>query len=323
MHDHSVWWIPIDSNLTRVENFDSAVRFVARADGIFHTLTLRNYIASNGTLAVNSALGGDGSPADKLIINGGAAQGNTALQVTNVGGKSGLTSEGIRVIEVANGGNAPAGAFTLSGRAVAGAFEYSLYRGGLSNPNDGNWYLRSQRMPDPPDPPAPPGPPKPVYRPEVPAYIANEHAASNLFVHSLHDRMGEMPFSSAPAGWLRLTGKTGESGSRGDDYSARADTVVLQGGGDFARGSLFGAADRLHVGAMLGYGHVATDGLAAGNSARAQGEVNGCGAGLYATWFGQAASDVGPYVDSWFQYAWFDSNVRGDQRPQAGYHSQA
>lgn len=326
LRDNSVWWITRDSNVTRVENFDSALRFVAPTDGVFHALTLRNYTAGHGILAVNSALGGDGSPADKLIINGGAAQGNTALQVVNVGGKGGLTSEGIRVVEVANGGNAPAGAFTLSGRAVAGAFEYGLYRGGLANPNDGNWYLRSQRVPDPPNPPGPPvppGPPKPVYRPEVPAYIANEHAASSLFIHSLQDRMGELPFSSVPAGWLRLTGKTGESGNRDDDYSARADTVVLQGGGDFARGSLFGAADRLHVGAMLGYGHVATDGLAAGNSARARGEVNGYGAGLYATWFGQASSDLGPYVDTWFQYAWFDSNVRGDQMPKAGYHSQA
>lgn len=335
LRDQSLWRITGNSNLTTLDNRDSTVAFAAPTDGVFHTLTLNGYASTAGTLLLTSALGGDGSPTDRLVIDGGRATGATSLRIDNVGGKGALTYEGIRVIEAVNGGSVPAGTFVLAGRAVAGPYEYSLFRGGVANPDDGNWYLRSQRMPDPPTPPdppdppdpptppAPPSPPRPAYRPEVPAYIANEHAAASLFLHSLHDRMGELSFSSAPAGWLRLVGKTTESGSRGNDYSARADTVILHGGGDLARGSLFGTADRLHVGAMFGYGNVRTDGLAAGNQARARGEVNGYGAGMYATWFGQAASDVGPYVDSWFQYAWFDSNVRGDQLPGVGYHSQA
>lgn len=333
LRDSSAWLITGDSNLTRLENIGSNVAFVPPTDGVFHSLTLGQYHSEGGTLGLTAALGGDGSPADKLVIDGGTVTGETGLRIVNAGGKGALTREGIRVIEAINGGSAPAGTFALAGRAVAGPYEYRLYRGSTQSPGDGNWYLRSQQLPTPPDPPTPPTPPappdppapppRPMYRPEVPAYIANEHAAASLFLHSLHDRMGELPFSSAPAGWLRLAGKTAESGSRSHDYSACANTVILQGGGDFARGSLFGASDRLHVGAMLSYGHVQTDGLAAGNTARAQGEVNGYGAGLYATWFGQAASDLGPYVDTWFQYAWFDSNVRGDQLPKVGYHSQA
>lgn len=329
LRDASTWWVTGDANLTRLDNLDSTVAFVAPTDGVFHALTLRQYHSTNGVLALTSALGGDGSPTDRLVIDTGSATGVTQLRISNAGGKGALTNEGIRVIEVANGGSAPAGAFVLAGRAVAGPFEYSLYRGGLQQPDDGNWYLRSQQLPDPPtppnppNPPAPPDPPRPRYRPEVPAYIATEYAATSLFVHSLHDRLGALPFSAAPAGWLRLVGKTGESGSRSHDYAARADTVVLQGGADIARGSLFGQADRLHIGAMLGYGHVQTDGLAAGNAARAKGEVNGYGAGVYATWFAQAAADTGPYVDSWLQYVWFDNAMRGDQLPRVGYHSQA
>ena len=326
LRDGSTWIVTGDSNLTRLENYGSTVTFVPPVDGVFHSLVLDGYHSVGGTVSLTAALGGDDSPSDRLVIRGGTVTGSSLLRISNAGGKGALTSEGIKVIDAVSGGVVPAGTFALAGRAVAGAFEYRLYRGGLTNPDDGDWYLRSQQMPTPPTPPDPPSPPypsRPMYRPEVPAYIANEHAAAGLFLHSLQDRMGELPFSSAPASWLRLVGQTAESGSRGNDYSARADTVILQGGGDFARGSLFGAEDRLHVGAMLGYGHVATDGLAAGNDARAKGEVNGYGVGMYATWFGQAASDLGPYVDTWFQYAWFDSNVRGDQLPKVGYHSQA
>jgi len=330
LRDGSTWWITGNSNLLRLDNLGSTLAFVAPTDAVFHTLTLQRYHSEGGTLAMTAALGGDGSPSDRLVIDAGRVTGTTALRIVNAGGKGALTDQGIPVIVTANGGAAPDGTFTLAGRAVAGPYEYQLYRGGLRDPADGNWYLRSQQLPMPPDPPvpppAPPTPPtpsRPMYRPEVPAYIANQYAAASLFLHSLHDRMGELPFSSAPAGWLRLAGKTAESGSPGNDYSARADTVILHGGGDFARGSLFGAADRLHVGAMLGYGNVRTDGLAAGNAARAHGEVNGYGAGVYATWFGQAAADRGPYVDTWFQYAWFDSSVRGDQLPKVGYRSQA
>jgi len=325
LRDGAIWLVSGDSNLTRLENFGSTVAFLPPGNSVFHTLTVKQYHGDAGALVLTAALGGDESPADRLVIDGGTVTGTTAVRIVNAGGKGDVTSAGIRVIEAVNGGSAPSGTFALAGRAVAGPYEYGLYRGRADDPADVDWYLRSQRLPVPPDPPSPPppSPPPPMYRPEVPAYIANEQAAASLFLHSLQDRMGELPFSSAPAGWMRLVGKTAESGSRGNDYSARANTVVLHGGGDIARGPLFGNADRLHVGAMAGYGAVETDGLAAGNGARANGHVNGYGIGLYATWFGQAVSNLGPYVDTWFQYAWFNSSVRGDQLPQVSYNSQA
>ncbi len=54
--------------------------------------------------------------------------------------------------------------FSLQGRAVAGAYDYFLFKGGVSTPDDGNWYLRSEYVPpvDPPQPPDPPiDPPQP------------------------------------------------------------------------------------------------------------------------------------------------------------------
>ncbi|PAM47156.1 hypothetical protein CEJ63_23150, partial [Acinetobacter baumannii] len=80
------------------------------------------------------------------------------------GGAGALTSEGIRLISV--GGQSDA-QFSLQGRAVAGAYDYFLYKGGVATPDDGNWYLRSEYVP-PVDPPEPPDPPQPPIDPPAP-----------------------------------------------------------------------------------------------------------------------------------------------------------
>ena len=49
-------------------------------------LTTISYTGSGGTIAMNTFLGGDGSPSDKLVINGGSATGNSLLRITNAGG---------------------------------------------------------------------------------------------------------------------------------------------------------------------------------------------------------------------------------------------
>ena len=51
--------------------------------------------------------------------------------------------DGIMVVEAANGGTTARGAFALSGPVAAGAFEYFLFKGGVSAGTDENWYLRS------------------------------------------------------------------------------------------------------------------------------------------------------------------------------------
>ena len=85
--------------------------------------------------------------------------------MTNVGGAGAPTVEGIRIIEVAGASD---GAFTLAGDyvlngqpvVVAGAYGYVLQKNGVTDPGDGDWYLRSQLTTEPPEP-LPPEPPKP------------------------------------------------------------------------------------------------------------------------------------------------------------------
>ena len=55
------------------------------------TLTVNSYSGTNGGVGLNSYLGTDGSPSDKLVIDGGAASGNSKLRITNAGGPGAST----------------------------------------------------------------------------------------------------------------------------------------------------------------------------------------------------------------------------------------
>ncbi|MET3654872.1 beta strand repeat-containing protein, partial [Dyella japonica] len=68
-------------------------------------LTTTNYTGQGGTLAIDTYLGADGSPSDRLVIDGGTASGTTTLAVTNAGGPGIVTTgNGIPVIEALHGG---------------------------------------------------------------------------------------------------------------------------------------------------------------------------------------------------------------------------
>jgi autotransporter-associated beta strand protein len=50
------------------------------------TLTVHgNYVGQSGTIAMNTLLGTDGSPSDKLILDGDTASGSSFLRITNAG----------------------------------------------------------------------------------------------------------------------------------------------------------------------------------------------------------------------------------------------
>ena len=125
------------------------------------------YLGQGGRLILNTYLGDDASPSDKLVISGAgaSAQGATSLRIVNAGGPGDLTlGDGILVVEAVNGATTRNGAFGLSGIVAAGPYEYLLYRGGYSAGTANNFYLRNAVLPPPdpdpgPDPdPAPPGP---------------------------------------------------------------------------------------------------------------------------------------------------------------------
>src|SRR5262250_1072508 len=92
---------------------------------------------AGGTLGLNTFLGDDNSPSDRLVINGGSATGPSLLRITNAGGPGAeTTGNGILVVQAINGGMTTGNAFTLGGAEVReGAFDYDLFRGGL-NPTD-------------------------------------------------------------------------------------------------------------------------------------------------------------------------------------------
>ncbi|HYG05662.1 MAG TPA: autotransporter outer membrane beta-barrel domain-containing protein [Stenotrophomonas sp.] len=305
---------------------------VGFSPGKFTTLTVAgDLVGQDGLIRFNTALGDDGSRTDRLII-GGASSGSMRVAVANANGVGAQTDNGIQLIQVngASGGN-----FALQDRAVAGAYEYKLYKGGKNNPNDGSWYLRSEATsgsgtPTPVTPtpgkgvtPAPM--PMPVYRPEGGAYLANQAASIGMFQHQMHDRMGEPDFArggdKAPAIWTRVQRRQLDSNAGYQQLAIGSDTSLLQVGGELAARNLGGG--RLHVGAMAGAGRTDSNVGSRQSGYRAKGKVRGYSAGLYATWFGNAAEQTGLYVDSWLQYGWADNKVNGQYLAQESYKSKS
>ncbi|WP_309086696.1 autotransporter outer membrane beta-barrel domain-containing protein, partial [Chelativorans sp.] len=118
------------------------------------TLTVAgDYVGTGGLLEIETELGDDSSPTDLLHVTG-STSGDTDVRVINLGGSGAQTDEGIRIVQVDGSSD---GAFSLLGdyvfqgeqAVVAGAYAYRLYQGSVSDPTDGDWYLRSAAVPDP------------------------------------------------------------------------------------------------------------------------------------------------------------------------------
>ena len=197
------------------------------------TLTVNgNYTATGGHLALQSVLGDDSSPSDKLIVSQGTLSGTTDLSVTNLGGAGAATlQDGIQVVQAINGASGSGSAFSLAGPVSAGAFDYRLFKGGVTAGTEQNYYLRSTipvvppgpviimplPTPVPGDPPLPPNPgdtPIPIYREEVPIYAALFPAADQVvrgMLGTYHERLGDQrqqQSGAVPAGWGRVYGSS-------------------------------------------------------------------------------------------------------------------
>ena len=128
-----------------------------------------NYTGMGGTMAINTVLGGDESPSDRLVISGGMASGTTIVHVTNVGGVGAETTNGIPVVNAIDGATTAPGAFALpAGELRAGAFDYDLFRGGVSGASPNDWFLRSDFVTPPVGPPVTPPVVPPVVLPIPP-----------------------------------------------------------------------------------------------------------------------------------------------------------
>jgi hypothetical protein len=214
----TVWTMTGNSTATNLTNSDSEIIYTAPTGdptqlASYKTLTVSNYTGATGTLGLNTYLGADGSPSDRLLISGGTASGNSVLRITNIDGPGAETvSNGILVVQTTNGGTTAPAAFALTGEVRGGAFDYFLFRGGLNGSSPNDWFLRSSFNvgPIPPEPPIgppeetlPPDPPPagslppgtyPIIGPEIATYgvvqpIARELGQTTL--GTLHERIGD------------------------------------------------------------------------------------------------------------------------------------
>lgn len=169
----TLWNMTATSNATNLTNNDSTINITPPTGdptqiGSYKTLTVTNYTGTGGEIVLNTYLGGDGSPSDRLIINGGMATGMTSLTIHNTTGPGDqTTANGILVVD-AIGGATTAGAFVLDGEARGGAYDYRLYQGGLNGSDANDWFLRSTFIEGPPTTPEPEPIPPSVLPPDPP-----------------------------------------------------------------------------------------------------------------------------------------------------------
>ncbi|MCC7634828.1 autotransporter outer membrane beta-barrel domain-containing protein [Stenotrophomonas rhizophila] len=317
------WQMTGDSQVGRLSLDHGIVAFDAPATGDFKTLTVNgDFTANNGLLLMNTALGDDHSATDKLHVLGNTS-GTAAVAVNNVGGLGGETQDGIQIIQVDGRSDAR---FDLAGRAVGGMYEYFLYQGGKTDPNDGDWYLRSELdsatdpapqpcLTDPAAPGCGGGIIKPVLRPEAGAYLANQAAAVGMFQHAMHDRLGEPNLVERlrrddvrGSSWARIEGGQTQQRTGLDQLDVRSDRSMLQIGTDLAR---WGEQGRGQVGVMMAAGKSSSSVLSNATGYQAQGRVDGTALGIYGNWFAHPAQGTGLYVDSWVQAGDYRQRVQG------------
>lgn len=118
---------------------------LSNGGGVGDTFTVvGNYVGTGGALYLNTVLGDDSSASDKLVISTGSASGTTGVGILNAGGGGASTvADGILVVQAINGATTAPSAFALYNPVAAGAYEYFLFKGGVSGGTAENWYLRS------------------------------------------------------------------------------------------------------------------------------------------------------------------------------------
>lgn len=315
----SQWTLTGDATVGELDVRNSGVA-LSDGSGRFNTLTVEGDLHSEGaTFLFQGALGGDDSAFDRLHVRGDTS-GDASIAVKNIGGVGAQTTDGIQLIEV---DGASLATYALAGRAVGGSYEYFLFKGGVTDPTDGNWYLRSQWFDvckdnpaapgcvvdpvDPVDPidPVDPVDPVPVLRPEAGAYLANQSAAINMFSHRLNDRIGAVSLDEGRAAWARVGRQQADFSAVGGQLSIDGNTSVLQIGSDLVR------RGNAAFGVMLGTGRADSSAVSDLTGYSAKAGVRGSAVGVYGTWLQAADGTQGAYMDANLQHGRFDNRVQG------------
>ena len=212
-----------------------------------------NYIGNAGNMSLGTDLGDDNSVTDSLLVNG-STSGTTTLTVRPEGTSAGAqTVEGIKVIDIENGTSGAT--FTLASPLQAGAYEYSLFKNGVSTPTDGDWYLRSTLIPTPTEPATP------IYRPGTSNYVSAQTANAEqgfAALGTLHERMNEQQVvSTDKQTWVRYYGNT-ESNNGDSRFNYNQHISAVQVGQDLYNKTTDNGTD-VHSGIMFDYSNSEVD----------------------------------------------------------------
>ncbi|EBC9302838.1 fibronectin-binding autotransporter adhesin ShdA [Salmonella enterica] len=309
-----------------------------------------NYTGNGGSLYLNTVLGDDDSATDKLVITGDAS-GTTDLYINGIGDGT-QTTNGIEVVDV--GGVSTSDAFVLKNEVNASLYTYRLYW----NESDNDWYLASKAQSDdddsggddsdvtpsdggddggnvtPPDdggdggnvtPPDDGGDVAPQYRADIGAYMGNQWMARNLQMQTLYDREGSQYRNADGSVWARFKAGKAESEAVSGNIDMDSNYSQFQLGGDIlAWGN---GQQSVTVGVMASYINADTDSTgnrgADGSQFTSSGNVDGYNLGVYATWFADAQTHSGAYVDSWYQYGFYNNSVESGDAGSESYDSTA
>ncbi len=273
-----------------------------------------SFISDGGFLLVDTVLneGGSASQSDVLVVdNAQTGSAATRIRVNQVGGKGAVTSEdGILVVDVL--GASEQNAFTLAGGPLkAGAYEYTLEQGSLLDPNNQSFYLRTSQQ---------------QLNPDIGSYLANQAMATGLFMHSLHDRLGEPQYlerfkgdeRAEPGMWIRAVASNTKSDAAGRSLSVDSNNRVVHLGGDLTQWDTE-HGDRYHFGLMGAWGRADSVSRSKSTGSSARSKVEGYGAGAYLTWYDNAEQAEGWYSDLWSMYSWFNNSAENtkDYRSRA------
>ncbi|EIF8576075.1 TPA_asm: fibronectin-binding autotransporter adhesin ShdA [Salmonella enterica subsp. enterica] len=318
-----------------------------------------NYTGNGGSLYLNTVLGDDDSATDKLVITGDAS-GTTDLYINGIGDGA-QTTNGIEVVDV--GGVSTSDAFVLKNEVNASLYTYRLYwnesdndwylaskaqsddddSGGDDTPSDGGDDGGNVTPPDdggdggnvtPPDdggdggdvtPPDDGGDVAPQYRADIGAYMGNQWMARNLQMQTLYDREGSQYRNADGSVWARFKAGKAESEAVSGNIDMDSNYSQFQLGGDIlAWGN---GQQSVTVGVMASYINADTDSTgnrgADGSQFTSSGNVDGYNLGVYATWFADAQTHSGAYVDSWYQYGFYNNSVESGDAGTESYDSTA
>ncbi|MGL3379106.1 fibronectin-binding autotransporter adhesin ShdA [Salmonella enterica] len=318
-----------------------------------------DYTGNGGSLYLNTVLGDDDSATDKLVITGDAS-GTTDLYINGIGDGA-QTTNGIEVVDV--GGVSTSDAFELKNEVNAGLYTYRLYwnesdndwylaskaqsddddSGGDDTPSDGGDDGGNVTPPDdggdggnvtPPDdggdggdvtPPDDGGDVAPQYRADIGAYMGNQWMARNLQMQTLYDREGSQYRNADGSVWARFKAGKAESEAVSGNIDMDSNYSQFQLGGDIlAWGN---GQQSVTVGVMASYINADTDSTgnrgADGSQFTSSGNVDGYNLGVYATWFADAQTHSGAYVDSWYQYGFYNNSVESGDAGSESYDSTA